>query len=419
MAAEGGESVNRRIVVTGLGAVTPLGSGAARFWDRLCAGRSGVRPITLFDAGAFPVRIAGEVSGFTLPAGIDRKRARRLDRYALFGVGAALQAWGDAGVETHDPWQAGIVLGSSHGGENTALQAAAALGPRPAPKAASPLVIPRMLNNMAAAQTAMLLGLRGPGFALASACATGGHAIGEASEIIRRGDAEVMVAGAAEACITPLTLAGDHALGALSRRNAEPRRACRPFDRDRDGFVIAEGAAALVLEEGEHARRRGARVYAELSGYGATTDGMHETRPDPTGAAAARAIDRALEKSGARPREVSAVFVHAAGTRAGDAAEARALCASLGEALGTIPVTAVKSMTGHMFAASGAAQAVAAVKAIEAGAVPPTINCDRPDVAGITCVRGRVLQKPLSRVLSNSFGFGGHNAALLFSAGAP
>ena len=411
--------MSRRVVVTGLGAVTPLGSGAARFWDRLCAGQSGVGPITLFDAGAFPVRIAGEVTGFTLPAEIDRRRARRLDRYALFGVGAALQAWRDAGIEAHDPDESGIVLGSSHGGENTTLQAAAALGPIPGPKAASPLLIPRMLNNMAAAQAAMLLDLRGPGFALSSACATGGHALGEASEVIRRGDAEVMVAGAAEACITPLTLAGDHALGALSRRNAEPQRACRPFDRDRDGFVLAEGAAVLVLEELDHARRRGARVYAELSGYGATTDGVHETRPEPNGAAAAKAIARALEKSGTGPREVSAIFAHAAGTRAGDAAEVRALGASLGEALGTIPVTAIKSMTGHMLAASGAAQAVAAVKAVESGSVPPTINCESIDGMGIACVRGEALRRPLARVLSNSFGFGGHNAVLLFSAPAP
>ena len=407
--------MSRQVVVTGLGAVTPLGSSVARFWDRLCAGQSGVGPITLFDASAFPVRIAGEVTGFTPPAEIDRRRARRLDRYALFGVAAALQAWRDSGIEAHDPFQSGVVLGSSHGGENTALQAAAALGPRPRPKAASPLVIPRMLSNMAAAQAAMLLDLGGPGFALSSACATGGHALGEAAEIIRRGDAEVMVAGAAEACITPLTLAGDHALGALSRRNAEPQRACRPFDRDRDGFVLAEGAGILVLEEREHARRRGARIYAELSGYGATTDGMHETRPDPEGAAAARAITRALQKSGARPREVSAVFAHAAGTRSGDAAEARALGASLGEALAAIPVTAVKSMTGHMFAASGAIQAVAAVKAIESGAVPPTINCDCIHGMRIACVCGEVLRRPLARVLSNSFGFGGHNAALLFS----
>ena len=407
--------MSRQVVVTGLGAVTPLGCSAALFWERLCAGESGVGPITLFDAGAFPVRIAGEVRGFTPPAGIDRRRARRLDRYALFGVAAALEAWRDAGIETHDPFRSGVVLGSSHGGENTLLQAAAALGPRPGPKASSPLVIPRMLGNMAAAQAAMLLDLRGPGFALCSACATGGHALGEAAEIIRRGDAEVMVAGAAEACITPLTLAGDHALGALSRRNAEPRRACRPFDRGRDGFVIAEGAGILVLEEREHARRRGARVHAGLSGYGATTDAVHETRPDPEGAGAARAITRALEKAGVGPAEVGAVFAHAAGTRSGDAAEARALGASLGEALGAVPVTAVKSMTGHMFAASGAAQAVAAVKAVEAGAVPPTINCEDVDGTGLR-VCGEVLRRPLARVLSNSFGFGGHNAALLFSA---
>ena len=411
--------MSRRIFVTGLGAVTPLGSGAARFWDRLCAGQSGVGPITQFDAGTFPVRIAGEVAEFTLPAEVDRKRARRLDRYALFGVGAALQAWHDSGITAHDPYQAGIVLGSSHGGENTVLQAATVFGPSPGPKAASPLLIPRMLSNMAAAQTAMLLDLRGPGFSLSSACATGGHALGEASEIIRRGDADVMIAGAAEACITPLTLAGDHALGALSRRNSEPQRACRPFDRDRDGFVLAEGAAVLVLEELEHARRREARVYAELSGYGATTDCVHETRPEPNGETAARAITRALDKSGTQPREVSAVFAHATGTRAGDAAEVRALATSLGEALGAIPVTAIKSMTGHMLAASGAAQAVAAVKAIESGAVPPTINCDRLDGMGITCVRGKVLRRPLARVLSNSFGFGGHNTALLFSAPGP
>ena len=411
--------MSRRIAVTGLGAVTPLGSGVDRFWNRLCAGQSGVGPITLFDASAFPVRIAGEVTGFTLPAEIDRKRARRLDRYALFGVAAALQAWRDSGIEDRDPYQSGIVLGSSHGGENTTLQAAAALGPNPFPKAASPLLIPRMLNNMAAAQAAMLLDLRGPGFSLSSACATGGHAIGEASEIIRRGDADVMIAGAAEACITPLTLAGDHALGALSRRNAEPRRACRPFDRDRDGFVLAEGAAVLVLEEREHARKRGARVYAELSGYGATTDGIHETRPEPNGAAAARAIARALEKSGTEPGEVSAVFAHAAGTPSGDPAEVRALGASLGETLTTIPVTAIKSMTGHMFAAAGAAQAVAAVKAIQSGSLPPTINCEHIVGMEIACVRGEMLRRPLARVLSNSFGFGGHNSVLLFAAPMP
>ena len=408
--------MSRRILVTGLGAVTPLGSGAARFWERLCAGQSGVGPITQFDAEALPVRIAGEVKEFTLPAEIDRKRARRLDRYALFGVGAALQAWRDARIESRDPYRAGIVLGSSHGGENTVLQAAAAFGSSPGPKAASPLLIPRMLSNMAAAQTAMLLDLRGPGFSLSSACATGGHALGEASEIIRRGDADVMVAGAAEACITPLTLAGDHALGALSWRNDEPERACRPFDRDRNGFVLAEGAAVMVLEEQEHARKRGARVYAELAGYGATTDCVHETRPEPNGEALAVAITRALKKSGTLPREVSAVFSHAAGTRAGDVAEVRALGAAFGESLPAVPVTAIKSMTGHMLAASGAAQAVAAVKAIESGALPPTINCDSIEEMGITCVRGKALQKPLERVLSNSAGFGGHNAALLFSA---
>ncbi len=404
-----------RVAVTGLGVVSPVGTGTGAFWAALCAGRSGVGPITLFDASAFAVRIAGEVKDFERPAEVERRRARRLDRYAWFGTSAALEAWRDAGIEGHDPFEAGLVLGSSHGGETSALEGAASLGA--GSKSASPFLIPRMLGNMAAAQAAMLLDLRGPGFAVASACATGGHAIGEAAEIVRRGDAAVMVAGAAEACVTPLTLAGDDALGALSRRNDEPERACRPFDRDRDGFVVAEGAAALVLEDFEHARRRGARVYAELAGYGATTDGLHETRPDPEGAAAARAMSRALEKAGAGPHEVSAVFAHAAGTQAGDAAEVRALEAALGEALGGIPVTAIKSMTGHMLGASGAAQAVAAVKAIATGIVPPTINCQGlDDGLAIDCVRGTERQIPLRLVLSNAFGFGGQNAVLAFSA---
>ena len=365
----------------------------------------------------FPSASPGEVVGFEPPTEIERRRARRFDRYAWFGAAAALEAWRDSGIEGHDPYEAGLVLGSSHGGESSALEAAAALGA--GAKGVSPFLIPRMLGNMAAAQAAMLLDLRGPGFAIASACATGGHAIGEAAEIVRRGDASVMLAGAAEACVTPLTLAGDDALGALSRRNDEPERACRPFDRDRDGFVLAEGAAALVLEDFEHARRRGARVYAELAGYGATTDGLHETRPDPEGTAAARAIERALEKAEAEPREVSAVFAHAAGTQAGDAAEVRALGAALGEALGGVPVTAMKSMTGHMLGASGAAQAVAAVKAIASGTVPPTINCVHlDDGLSIDCVRGAPLRGPLRLVLSNSFGFGGQNAALVFSTPA-
>jgi len=403
------------VAVTGLGVVSPVGTGTGAFWAALCSGRSGVGPITLFDASTFAVRIAGEVKDFEPPGEIERRRARRLDRYAWFGTAAALEAWRDAGIGGHDPYEAGLVLGSSHGGETSALEAAAALGE--GSKSASRFLIPRMLGNMAAAQAAMLLDLRGPGFAVASACATGGHAIGEAAEIVRRGDAKIMVTGAAEACVTPLTLAGDDALGALSRRNDEPERACRPFDRDRDGFVLAEGAAALVLEDFEHARGRGARAYAELAGYGATTDGLHETRPDPEGAAAARAMSRALEKAEAGPREVSAVFAHAAGTQAGDAAEVRALGAALGEALGGIPVTAIKSMTGHMLGASGAAQAVAVVKAIEAGIVPPTINCDQPDDGlAIDCVRGAARQVALRLVLSNAFGFGGQNAVLAFSA---
>ena len=399
-----------RVVVTGLGVVSPLGSGLDKFWRSLCEGRSAAGPITLSDASEFSVRIAAEVTDFDLPVEVDRRRERRLDRYAQFGIGAALEAWDDAGISDHDAYSTGLVIGSSHGGETSSIEATGQ-GSKPV----SPFLIPRMLNNMAAAQIAMLLGLKGTSFAVATACATGAHAVGEAMEVIRRGDAKVMLAGAAEACITPLTLVGDDALGALSKRNDDPAKACRPFDRMRDGFVLGEGAAVLVLEDMEHAIARKAQVYAEVTGYGATTDATHETHPDPSGEPAARAIGRALEKARVKPSELSAIFAHATGTQLGDAAELKALGAALGAAAGGIPVTAIKGSTGHMLGASGAAQAVAAVKSIDSQIVPPTLNCDDLTDMPIDCVRGEPRSCRILHVLSNSFGFGGHNACIIFS----
>lgn len=408
--------MTRRVAVTGLGVVTPLGHNVESFWNGLLAGRSGVDCISHFDASSFRTRIAAEVRDFSVPVQLEGRKLRRLDRFALFGVSAALEAWADSGcdIESIDPYDVGVIIGSSHGGEETALsEVKKVMGKDPG--GVSPLLSPKMLSNMAAAQAAIILGLRGPSFGVSSACATGAHAIGEAAEMIRRGDAEVMVCGSTEACITPLTLAGDDALGALSRRNEAPSEASRPFDADRDGFVLGEGAGVLVLEEWERAQKRGANIYAEVAGYGATTDAFHETRPIPDGASAARAMVRALRKADESPEKVDSVFAHAASTPVGDRAEATAIKAAFGEMSGQLPVTAIKSMIGHLLGASGAVQAVAAIKAMGAGVLPPTINLANPDPAcDLDYVTDVARAVDMNIVASNSFGFGGHNACLVF-----
>lgn len=408
----------RRVVVTGLGAVTPLGNTVAEFWARLCAGCSGVGPISAFDSSRFSTRIAAEVRDLALLDALDARQARRIDRFALFALAAALEAWTDSCLSRQrpDPYDVGVLIGSSHGGEDALLaEAGRALGGDP--RKVSPRLIPRMLGNMAGAQVAIHLGLRGPAFSVSSACATGAHAIGEAAEVIRRSDAEAMLCGGTDACITPLTLAGDGAAGALSCRNDAPQAASRPFDLHRDGFVIGEGAGVLVLEEREHALRRGARIYAEISGYGTTADALHETRPEASGVHAARAIRRALEKARLSAGELDAVFAHATGTMVGDLAEVRALEAALGDASEKIPVTAIKSATGHLMGAAGAVQAIAAAKALDTQTLPPTLNLDSPDpTCPLNVVVGAARSGRLRHVLTNSFGFGGHNVALILSA---
>ncbi len=408
---------SRRVAVTGLGAVTPLGNNVDQLWSNLCAGRSGVGPITLFDASPFRTRIAAEARNFLPPPSIDAKKLRRLDRFALFGLAAALEAWADSGLDISsiDPYHAGVIIGSSHGGESTLAQNVdSALHPEGGK--VSPLLIPRMLSNMAAAQVAMALGLHGVNFAVSSACATGAHAIGEAAEIVRRGDAQVMVCGGAEACITRITLAGDEALGALSARNEAPERASRPFDRDRDGFVLGEGSGVLILEDLRHAEERGARIYCELTGYAATSDAAHETRPDEAGVSASRAMAFAMQKARLRPEKVGAVFAHATSTQSGDRAEAAAIRSALGETYRQVPVTAVKSMLGHLLGAAAAVQTVAAVKTLQEQLLPPTINLDSPDP---DCALGPVpfeaLPISIDSVITNAFGFGGHNVCLALS----
>ncbi len=401
--------------MTGLGVVTPLGCDVESFWDALCAGRSGVGPITAFDASGFAPQIAAEVHDFEPPPEIPPRTLKQMDRFAQFGLAAALQAWRKRRPESgdFDSNRVGVLIGSSHGGEVSAWRQMERLAS--AGRKLSPWTIPHLLANMASAQVAIHLGLHGPSFTLGSACATGAQAIGEAAAIIRRGDAEAMLCGGAEACITPLTVASDDASGALSSRNDAPEAASRPFDIERDGFVLGEGAGVLLIEELAHAQARSATILAELAGYGATTDAVHVTHPDPSGRQAARAMSLAMAQAGLEPSSVDAVFAHATSTPAGDRAEAEALALAFGDQGTTVPVTAIKSSLGHLLGAAGAVQAVAAVLALRTGLIPPTRNLDHVDPG---CPLN-VLTEPnpsatLNHVLTNAFGFGGHNVSLIF-----
>ncbi len=405
------------MVVTGLGVVTPLGNNVVEFWENLTDGKSGVGWITQFDTTAFKTKVAAEVRGFQLPPETTQKKAKRIDRFAAFALAAAREAWIDAGLDkgSFDPFDVGVVIGSTHGGEHALLEEMKRYFSGDYRRTGN-LLIPKMLSNMAAAQVAMELGLQGHNLSVSSACATGGHAIGEAVEIIKRGDASAMLCGGTEACITPLTVGGDEALKALSPEADEPSGASRPFDLHRNGFVLGEGAGVLAIEALNYAEERGARIYCEVTGYGATCDGSHETRPASAGAAAAAAMNRAIAKANIGPDDVSAVFAHATSTVAGDRAESHALRMVLGQKLDRVPVTAIKSAIGHALGASAAIQAVAVAKTIEEGDMPPILNFTTPDPdCKLNCVYGNSRSGTYSHVLSNSFGFGGHNASLVFS----
>jgi 3-oxoacyl-[acyl-carrier-protein] synthase II len=401
-----------------MGVVTPLGCDADSFWDALCAGRSGVGAITAFDASRLNTQIAAEVHDFTPSPEIAPRTLKQMDRFAQFGLTAAVQAWRQSGLGSgdFDSDRVGVLIGSSHGGEVSTWRQMESLG-GPGGRDVSPWTIPQLLANMASAQTAIYFGLHGPSFTLGSACATGAQAIGEAAAIIRRGDADVMLCGGAEACITPLTVAGDDASGALSRRNDAPEEASRPFDLNRDGFVLGEGAGVLLLEELEHAQARHAPILAQLVGYGATTDAVHVTRPDPTGRHAARAMSLAIAQAGLEPAEVDAVFAHATSTQAGDRAEAVAFGLALGDHATTVLVTAIKSSLGHLLGAAGAVQAVASIMALRAGLIPLTRNLEELDPdCSLNVVTKAARQGALTNVLTNAFGFGGHNVSLLLRA---
>lgn len=407
--------MHRRVVVTGLGAVTPLGLDVPTTWAALCAGRSGIGRITLFDPSPFAVQIAGEVKGFDPLRYIDAKEARRLDRNVQFAVAAAQEAVRDAGLEIGEaPEEVGVIIGSAVGGIKTLLDAQKTLEEK-GPARVSPFCLQNLIPDTASGQVAIVLGAKGPNMAIVSACATGGHAIGEAAETIRRGDARAVIAGGTEAALVPVVLAGFTVMRALAMDNECPERACRPFDRTRQGFVMAEGCAILVLEDYEYARARGARIYAEVIGYGSTNDAYHLAAPAENGEGAARAMAMALRKAGLRPEEVDYINAHGTGTPLNDKFETAAIKTVFGAHAYRLAVSSTKSMTGHMMGAAGAVEAMVCVLALRDQIIPPTINYRYPDPdCDLDYVPNQARPARLRVALSNSLGLGGHNACLIF-----
>jgi 3-oxoacyl-[acyl-carrier-protein] synthase II len=406
----------RRVVVTGLGLVCPLGVGTEESWRALVEGRSGIGPITQFDASTYPTRIAGEVKGFDPEKFMEKREVRRNDRFIQLALAAADLAIKDAGIEMgrEDPERVGVIVGSGMGGLATLEETHKVLLEKGV-KRVSPFFIPSLIINLAPGQIALRHGMKGPNFSPVSACATGNHSIGDAAIYIQRGLAEVMVAGGAEATITPLGIGGFCAARAMSERNEAPERASRPFDRDRDGFVAAEGAGILVLEELERARRRGARIYAEVVGYGATCDASHITAPAPEGEGGQRAMRMALRDAGLSPEQVGYVNTHGTSTPQGDVAECQAIKKVFGEHARRLATSSTKSMTGHMLGAAGGAESAISALVLHRGILPPTINVENQDPeCDLDVVPNVARERRVDVVLSNSFGFGGTNAVLAF-----
>ncbi|MBC7241996.1 MAG: beta-ketoacyl-ACP synthase II [Anaerolineae bacterium] len=409
--------MNRRVVITGLGAVTALGEDVRSLWEAVVAGRSGVRRIQSFDPSGLKTQVAAEVLEFDPARYMNRKDVRRLDRSIQFAVNAAGQAIEDAGLLTDslDRTRVGVIIGSGIGGIHSLVKSHQVLETE-GPDRISPFFVPACLADMSAGYVSIQYGFGGPNMAIVTACASGNNAIGEAMRMIRLGLVDVMIAGGTEAAILPLTIAGFDQMGALACSfNDAPERACRPFDRDRAGFVLGEGAGVLVLEALEHAQARGARVYAELVGYGATSDAYHIAAPDPSAQGAIRALRLALEDAGLAPEDVDYINAHGTGTDLNDAMETTAIRQAFGPAADRLMVSSTKAVTGHLLGAAGAVEAIISCLALYHGIVPPTINLDNPDPrCDLDYVPWRARQVPLRAVVSNSFGFGGHNACLVF-----
>jgi 3-oxoacyl-[acyl-carrier-protein] synthase II len=415
------DSQLKRVVVTGLGAITPIGNTLAEYWQGLLSGRNGIGPITLFEASRHDCRIAGEVKGFDPQVYMDRKEAKRMDRFAQFAVAASKQALADAKFAINDlnAEQVGVVIGTGIGGLKV-MEDQQEIYLSRGPDRCSPFMVPMMIANMAAGLTAIHVGAKGPNNCTVTACAAGSNAIGDAFRLVQRGYAQAMISGGTEAAVTPLSLAGFAACRALSTRNDEPEKACRPFDRDRDGFVMGEGVGILILEELEHALSRGAKIYAEIVGYGMTCDAYHITSPVPGGEGASRAIQLAMKDAALTPDQISYINAHGTSTPANDSTETAAIKTALGEHAYKVAVSSTKSMTGHLLGGSGGIEAVATVMAVANDQIPPTINLENPDPAcDLDYVPNESRSQPVNVALSNSFGFGGHNVTLAFKKYAP
>ncbi|HEY6537839.1 MAG TPA: beta-ketoacyl-ACP synthase II [Candidatus Dormibacteraeota bacterium] len=403
-----------RVVITGMGLVTPVGTGIDAVWESLIAGRSGIGTITQFDASDYPTRIAAEVADFDPELYMDRKTARHVARYCRLGLAAARMALADSGLkpEEMEPDDVGVVVSSGAGGMEEIERGHQVLIDRGITRI-SPFMVPMMITDIASGLIAIELRCGGPNYAVVSACASSGHALGDAAEVIRRGDAVAMLAGGAEAAITPLLMGAFCQLQAMSKRNDDPAGSSRPFDLSRDGFIMGEGSVIMVLEEMEHAQARGARIWAEILGCGSTADMYHFTAPDPHGAGAARAMQKVMRKAGLAPADVDYVNAHGTSTPLGDLAETLAIKRALGGRANEIPISSTKSMSGHLLGAAGAFEAAACVLAIARDMVPPTINLELPDPdCDLDYVPNQARPARIDVALSNSFGFGGHNACL-------
>ncbi|MGB3507642.1 MAG: beta-ketoacyl-ACP synthase II [Microcoleaceae cyanobacterium] len=406
----------KRVVVTGMGALTPIGNTLSDYWDGLLSGKNGIGLITRFDPSQHACRIAGEVKGFDPHDYMDRKEAKRMDRFAHFAVAASKQAVTDAKLEINDlnAEQVGVMIGTGVGGLKV-LEDQQEIYLNRGPSRCSPFMIPMMIGNMAAGLTAIHTGAKGPNSCAVTACASGSNAIGDAFRLIQRGFAQAMICGGTESAVTPLGLAGFASARALSTRNDDPAHASRPFDRDRDGFVMGEGGGILILEELECALSRGARIYAEIVGYGMTCDAYHMTSPVPGGEGATRAMQLAMKDGGLTPAQISYINAHGTSTSANDPTETKAIKKALGERAFEIVVSSTKSMTGHLLGGSGGIEAIATVMAIAHDQIPPTINLDNPDPdCDLDYVPHTSRAQKVKAALSNSFGFGGHNVTLAF-----
>jgi 3-oxoacyl-[acyl-carrier-protein] synthase II len=417
--AERAAAPKRHVAITGIGVVTPVGNDITTMWDALVHAKSGIARVAGFDPSPYDSQVAGEVRGLELSHYMDRKEIRRTDRFTHLAVAAATQALRDAKLEkVSDPDRAGTAISSGLGGITTMVDQVMVMDQR-GPSRLSPFFVPMLMANGASAQVAMQFGLKGPSVTHVSACASSSHAIGEGGDIIRRGQADVMVVGGSEASVIPVIVAAFAAMKTLTRRNDDPAAASRPFDKDRDGFVLSEGAAVLVLEEREHARARGARIYGELVGYGATADAYHITAPSPEGEGNARAMRMALDEAGLRPEEIDYINAHGTSTQPNDREETAAIKQVFGDHAYKLLVSSTKSMTGHLLGAAGALEAIACLLAIRDGCIPPTINYQTPDPGlDLDYVPNTARARAITTALSNSMGFGGHNASLIVRADA-